>query len=375
MERRRKPSEQPGFRYLAVAEMLERDIEGGRYAIGDKLPSERALAKLLDASHLTVRQGIDILVRKGLVRRELGSGTYVTATHSDPIIGILFGPSLVDESAHFYRALLGALEAELLDTPYTCRSYDGFNRFSADETERSVPYQQLLRDARNHPFEGLIQISLTDPRWNSLQPLKNVPKATHGETNRDIIIDCWNFGKQTFEFALGNRCKDILYLRTLTTSSRDLLGMEEAARLHRVPLPEIVQIDGMQENIDVLAHDKICELAMTWSNRGKHPDALIVSDDIATRGVAIALIKAGIQVPADMQLVTLANEGICHHYGLDAVRFAFSTSELAGKLISVLMSRIDGKMEIPSDVITGDWALAKPSSKAGTPGVNLTWKP
>ncbi len=370
MDPHKNQPEPSGYRYLAVANMLQRDIEAGRYGIGDKLPSERALAKLLDASHLTVRQGIDILVRKGLVRRELGSGTYVNATHSDPIIGILFGPSLVDESAHFYRALLGALEAELIETQYTCRSYDGFNRFDAENPERCIPYQQLLRDARNNPFEGLIQVSLTDSRWNTLQPMKQVPKATHGEAKRDVIIDCFNFGKQTFEFALGNKCKNILYLRTLTSSPRDLVGMKVVAKSKKVPMPEIVQIDGMEHNIDVLAHDKICELALEWSKDGKHPDALIVSDDIATRGVAIALIKAGIRIPEDMQLVTLANENIDHHYGVEAVRFSLSTPELAGKLISVLMSRLVGETNIPLHVITGGWASETPKPKFGRAGAH-----
>lgn len=342
--------------------MLEGDIEAGKYAIGGKLPSERLLVKLFNASHVTVRQGIDVLAKKGLVRREPGSGIYVNATKASPVIGILFGPSLVEESAHFYRALRAALESEIEGKPYTCCSYDGFNRTAATAPESALPYQQLHRDSHSHSFKGCIQISLTDPSWNDREPLKRIPRATHGEMIGDVWIDYSFFVRNALEFVVKNKARKIVYLRSFLTVPNDIAALGDMARRMKIPTPEIVQLECDGQSHDLLAHDKVCDLAMKWSNTDSWPDAMIVTDDIATRGVVIALIKAGIKIPSDMLLVTQANEGINHHYGADVVRYAISPTEIARNLIFVLEKRMSRlKVNIPQ-IITGGWA---PDSLSG----------
>ncbi len=359
MSRKSAASETGGFRYLAVAERLQGDIEAGKFEIGAKLPSERFLAQELKVSYLTVRQGVDVLVRKGLVRRELGSGTYVNAAKADPIIGILFGPSMVEESAHFYRALLKALEKEISAMSFTCRSYDGFNRTDAEKVEESWPYQQLLRDSQSHPVHGFIKVSLTDERWNELKPIKGVPSSSHGEKSKDVMIDISYFGKRTLEYCVKRGCKDIVYLRNYVSRHEDLGGLGDMAKKLNVPMPEVVTIEENEQSLDLLAHDTVARMTERWRKERRVPDAMIVSDDIATRGVAIALIKAGIRIPEQMLLISQANEGINHHYGVDVVRYYLSPQELAEKLVAILKLRMDRKnVEVPQ-ILTGHWRERK----------------
>jgi GntR family transcriptional regulator len=63
--------------YHQLADMLIHEIQEGEYAVGDPIPSETGLAKLFKIGRPTVRQAMDVLVRKGLVERRRGSGTYV----------------------------------------------------------------------------------------------------------------------------------------------------------------------------------------------------------------------------------------------------------------------------------------------------------
>lgn len=58
-------------------------IAEGRYAAGDRLPTERALAEALPASRNAVRDGLALLAADGLVRRVAGSGTYVAAAAAE----------------------------------------------------------------------------------------------------------------------------------------------------------------------------------------------------------------------------------------------------------------------------------------------------
>jgi GntR family transcriptional regulator, transcriptional repressor for pyruvate dehydrogenase complex len=61
----------------AVAEYLERHIVSGRYAPGERLPSERHLAEELRVSRPIVREALRVLVERNLVEVLPGRGAYV----------------------------------------------------------------------------------------------------------------------------------------------------------------------------------------------------------------------------------------------------------------------------------------------------------
>lgn len=54
-----------GSRYSAVAMALITDIQSGRYAIGDTLPSEATLQQMFAVSRQTVRQALRHLNEQG----------------------------------------------------------------------------------------------------------------------------------------------------------------------------------------------------------------------------------------------------------------------------------------------------------------------
>lgn len=62
-----------------VADGIERGIAGGRFAAGEKLPSEIEIAETYRVNRHTVRRALAALAERGLVRAERGSGTYVEA--------------------------------------------------------------------------------------------------------------------------------------------------------------------------------------------------------------------------------------------------------------------------------------------------------
>jgi GntR family transcriptional regulator len=63
--------------YFQLTELLTREIEAGRWAVDDRLPSEPAICEGFGVSRTTVRQALAALESAGLIRREKGRGTFV----------------------------------------------------------------------------------------------------------------------------------------------------------------------------------------------------------------------------------------------------------------------------------------------------------
>ena len=63
--------------YAQLAAILRRQIAGGVYPPGEKIPSESSISRQYRLSVMTVRQAIGVLTEQGLIERVQGSGTFV----------------------------------------------------------------------------------------------------------------------------------------------------------------------------------------------------------------------------------------------------------------------------------------------------------
>lgn len=65
-------------KYIVIKNKLKELILNGEYTIDSKIPSEAELKDKFDVSRHTIRQSISELVNDGYLKREQGSGTYVS---------------------------------------------------------------------------------------------------------------------------------------------------------------------------------------------------------------------------------------------------------------------------------------------------------
>jgi DNA-binding transcriptional MocR family regulator len=63
-----------------LADAIAEDVQAGRLVVGDRLPTQRALAQRLGVTPGTVNRAYAIAERAGLVTAEVGRGTFVTAS-------------------------------------------------------------------------------------------------------------------------------------------------------------------------------------------------------------------------------------------------------------------------------------------------------
>lgn len=75
----------PGPLALAIVRQLERDVASGRLTPGTRLPTHRALARAVGVTTGTVTRAYAEARRRGLVRGEVGRGTFVATPAGTPL--------------------------------------------------------------------------------------------------------------------------------------------------------------------------------------------------------------------------------------------------------------------------------------------------
>jgi GntR family phosphonate transport system transcriptional regulator len=73
--------------WTSISTALTNDIAEGRYAPGDKLPTEAALSARFGVNRHTVRRALAAMAEDGLVHARRGAGVFVTLTPTDYPIG------------------------------------------------------------------------------------------------------------------------------------------------------------------------------------------------------------------------------------------------------------------------------------------------
>ncbi|WP_334332165.1 MULTISPECIES: GntR family transcriptional regulator [unclassified Companilactobacillus] len=66
--------------YIQIHNEIRKEIESGKWSVGERIPSERQLSQDFNVSRMTLRQAIQTLVDEGILQRQVGSGTYVASS-------------------------------------------------------------------------------------------------------------------------------------------------------------------------------------------------------------------------------------------------------------------------------------------------------
>ncbi|MFT4089386.1 MAG: PLP-dependent aminotransferase family protein [Asticcacaulis sp.] len=127
-----------------LAEALGEAIASGRYKAGDRLPTHRELSRQAEVSIGSVTRAIDLLTQRGLVRGEVGRGTFVNQISSGAADGlpidltINMPPPVIDEAV-FAAAMQDALR-QSLKIPLA-----GYADFRGTDGQRQVMAEWLSR--------------------------------------------------------------------------------------------------------------------------------------------------------------------------------------------------------------------------------------
>jgi len=356
---------------VQLERFLRAEIVSGSIAPGTRLPPTRELAQRWRVNNNTISRALAPLAAEGLVVRSRKRGTFVRAATDKALVGVIVGVDLTEESAHFYRAMLNAFRAELEDRDSLCRGFDGlFPKGKTNEALNPQAHRHLMDDLRHHRFTGFIEFTIGDediPGW----PRPSTTPRVCFDSSRadtDANFDVAGFIRESIAFLARRGRRRICFLRAVgdtpppygfRTRQQQLDCAMDAVRELGLPPLRFADAEVIQDVQGPMYEQRVFAKAEAtirdWARlpAAERPDALLVSDDIAMRAVALALIKAGVRVPDDVVVVSQASEGIALHYGLPVVRYEFSPRAMARALTDLLWKRIRGEPDPKLPILIG----------------------
>lgn len=193
-------TESPLPLYHQLVDVLTRRIRAGEYAPGDRIPSEHQLAAAFGIGRPTVRQALDVLVRRRMLVRRRGSGTYVAPREHEVDLFSLAGTTsafqrkglTVDTRVRRRMQLVAVKDGG--DNPFDGGRAFYFSRRSCVDR---VPV--LVEDLYLHPelFSGIERIDLEGRSVAAVVAERYYMRPSHG--------------RQTFRIAYlqGPRARDL----------------------------------------------------------------------------------------------------------------------------------------------------------------------
>lgn len=123
-----------------VAAQIQGIVISQNLSDGERLPSERDLARMLSTSRPTLRQAIRMLVVKGLIQSQRGSGTYVSRRpHESLAASVHLMLDLDVDSVHHLNDLRLWLE--------TMGIFEAIERGTAEEIAEAEAALEVLQDS------------------------------------------------------------------------------------------------------------------------------------------------------------------------------------------------------------------------------------
>lgn len=180
--------------YHQLASIIQEKIRSNEYKTGISIPSEHKLAKEFKIGRPTVRQATDLLIRKKILERKRGSGTYVREQEEIDLF------SLAGTSSAFYKKGID-VDISILknisiinidfdpDNPFFNKNAYFFSRISRVENEPII-----IEDIYLDPdiFKGLDNTNLIETSLSHIIEERYFMKPIGGKQTFNIT----NLGKE-----------------------------------------------------------------------------------------------------------------------------------------------------------------------------------
>ena len=306
-------------KYRQIFEELQKGIRDGRYPQGVSLPSDEALMRRYGVSRITASRAMDELVRRGLVYRRRGAGTFATraARLESGRLGLIM-PSLS----------FGEIFPSVCQSLARCAQNDGYTFLLGDISaptpkERAVQACAVARSFVDQRVAGVVLqplaflrspervtqeiLALFDSAGIPVVLIDRDIEMKEENIRHDFVgIDNVASGRAlgAHLLAQGARRMHFLMRPNCATVIRDrLVGVQSAVESPRTSVKVIV------------AEPSSAAALRPWFKGRNRPDAVVCESDQVAAHLNNTLRKFGLRVPKDVMLA-----------GFDDVHYATTMS-------------------------------------------------
>ncbi|MGV3520344.1 GntR family transcriptional regulator [Luteitalea sp.] len=296
-------------KYQVVFDALRRDIESGRLAAGDRVPSEAELVERFGSSRITVGRAVRDLQQQGLVERRVGAGTFVRAPAAARAGECTFGvlvPDLPDIEIFepLVQGLLSAPDAQPHAFLWGGGESAGTGRSAAAWARVQQYVARRVDGVFFAPLEGLAAGDDTNIRIVTALDEARIPvvlldRSVYPYPKRgpyDLVgIDNRRVGFAITEHLVSVGARRVAFLGAASAASTitarkagyreaiDVLGADAA--LVQAPVPSPADRAALSAYLDA------------WA-----PDAVVCAHDRGAAQLMHALLALGRRIPDDIRL-------------------------------------------------------------------------
>jgi GntR family transcriptional regulator, arabinose operon transcriptional repressor len=363
-------SSQDNPKYRQIFDRLARDITSGKYAPGEKLPSEAALVRQFGASRITVGRAVRELKEQGLVQRIAGSGTYARIRPRDA--GALFGLLIPDlgETEIFEPICQG-----LASAPQTSKHGLLWGRTTLASATKEEQARSLCQQFIERQVEGVFFAPLeTTPQNDGTN--QEIVKALDKAQIPVVLLDRCIFpfpqrsrydlvginnrraGYLPTEHLITHGCRRILFLADMSVSSTveaRIVGFREALLSHKLAIePDLVQ--------------RIASIGNDWLEKmlkSLRPEGFVCVNDRTAGRLMQSLLSLGHRIPHDFKIVGIDDVEYAKLLPVPLTTVHQPCREIGQAAISAMLERIKDPNMLARDILL-DCRLVVRASCGGT---------
>ncbi len=324
--------------YRDVYEELKGLILSGEYLPGTKVPTEPELQKRFNASRVTIRLGVDMLVNEGLLDRQQGRGTFVPVAVRRRlrvlcVVGLNFASSHHHHLGSYYSDLIvfsqeqaaaAGWELEIVWLP-TYQKAQRFEAYCEEEVLRQYVAFLFLACGSNHPV--LLQVQKMNLRYSIISPTHLIPNGVYLDYPQGISLAIQQFD--------DDKAKAIVLMGV--GYNWDLV-MQSLAEVSRKAILVNVPVDPGRGTLASAGYERTMELIRD----GQDLSRLLVLDDNVALGVTRALLSLGYK-DRPIKVVVMVGKQEIEPMGMPVTYVVHDTEEEVRHAFQSLRQQMDDR--------------------------------
>ncbi len=323
-----------------LAEALRTEISE-RYQPGDKLEPQNSLAKRLNVSLMTVREAIGILVEEGLVERRHGSGTYVGDRTVGQVVAVLMELDMAHpRTSYYFTHAAQMLRLMIAEEGLQVRLYSGHLKPGEKGTGQTT-CTEFLKDLHEDRIRAVVAPAGL-PGAQLFEELKRRDisvVANEGWAPNRVLADRKELVAEGVDFLVrSGRTR----LALMSWGQPDVKSFYESLKQHAIDVRDEWVRSEMEPTMVGAGWEEFREI---WLAHDQKPDGILVTDDMLFADAKTAILQLGIEVPADLVVVSHANRGAGMHDPFPVARLELDPDAYAAAMFNKLKRTLAGHQD------------------------------